>query len=116
NGADGLPVRIGQRWLRQQLGKSRRQRPPAAIIGALVEITIHNVDGKRRMKLIVMQERGYDRLVQVGNRALKDVLSLGAGIADFIEQRFRKGGSAGRRRRRCATLRRVLLPKIAVPS
>ncbi|MGA9950235.1 MAG: hypothetical protein WBQ24_18440, partial [Xanthobacteraceae bacterium] len=74
NGADGPPVRFGQRWLRQQLGKSRRQGPPAAIIGALVEIAIHNVDGERRMKLIVMQERGYDRLVQVGDRALKDVL------------------------------------------
>ncbi len=111
NGADRLPVRLGERRCRQKLGESRRQGPPPAIVGALVEIAVHDVDGEGRMKLIVMQERRHDRLVQIGDRALKDVLGLGAGIADFGEQRFRESRRIGPRAALCG----LLLLEIAVP-
>ena len=79
-----------RRPARKRSLKAVSQGPPPAIIGPLVEIAVHDVDRKACVKLVVVQQRRHDRVVQVGDRAFENRLGLGAGAADLLQQNLRK--------------------------
>ena len=105
--ADGLRVLVEPPHARQDVDEIRRQSPPSAVVGPLVEISIHDVDGERRMELVVAQQRRHDRFVQVGDRAFEDVLGSRAGDADLLEQNLRE---CCRSRFRGSLLRDIAVP------
>ncbi|HEY2229295.1 MAG TPA: hypothetical protein VGI22_16480 [Xanthobacteraceae bacterium] len=51
------------------------------------------------MTFVGVQQRRHDGFVQIGDRALEDILGLGADIADFLEKNFREDRRAGFRGR-----------------
>jgi len=58
------PVEIGrtQAGFGEPAAEIRGERPPAAIVGPLVEVAVHDVDGERGEKAHVVQPRGGHEL------------------------------------------------------
>ena len=77
------PIRLGQ-----CLTKERVKRPPAAIVGTLIEIAVHDVDGQLGEKTAIVEGRGDDRLLEPADGLRKYVFHAQPGSADFRQQNF----------------------------
>ena len=60
--------------------------PPAAIVGAFVEIPIENLGGERSQQARIVQDGGDDGLLQIGDRLLECGLCPSPRIADLPQQ------------------------------
>ena len=73
---------------REQLAQHGRQRPPAAVVGALVQVAIQHIDQQLRERLAVAQPRAEHGVVQVADGLGEDVVGARAGLANLLQHCF----------------------------
>src|SRR5450830_243433 len=71
--------------LRQRTAQFRRQRPPAAIVGAFIQVAVEQVDQQAGGEFGVAHTRYQHGLIEVVDRLCEQFVAAVSGLADLVE-------------------------------
>nr|GEU28536.1 hypothetical protein [Tanacetum cinerariifolium] len=79
----------GGRFIARRLGEAAPQlggeRPPAAVVGAFVQVAVQHIDQQLRRQLRFADASGQHGLIQILDRARKQRVAAFAGLGDLVE-------------------------------
>ncbi|PZR20753.1 MAG: hypothetical protein DI538_30075, partial [Azospira oryzae] len=84
----GLGLRLAGTAGGHAAAQGRGEGPPAAVVGPLVEVAVHDVDHQAGDELHVLQAGGDGGLVEVGDGAGEEVAGAVAGLGNLLQHGF----------------------------